>query len=113
VVFHSLSSEDEAIGNRARPAGLYRSVCRIPGGLLTVGDYTIDVHFLHGAMTNYTSLPEALRFSIVDTAPRGDFVYLGRFLGTVHPKLAWRTDLIAAPSEELPPRRRAAGRLHD
>jgi lipopolysaccharide transport system ATP-binding protein len=92
VVFHSLSSEDRSIGNAARPAGLYRTTCRVPGGLLNAGDYRVDLHFIHGAMTTYTSLPDALSLSIADTAPRGDFLYLGRFLGHVHPKLGWRTE---------------------
>jgi lipopolysaccharide transport system ATP-binding protein len=92
VVFHSLSSEDPSIGNSARPTGLYRSTCRVPAGLLNAGDYRVDIHFIHGAMTAYTPLEGALSLTISDTAPRGDFIYLGRFLGYVHPKLDWRTE---------------------
>jgi len=95
VVFHSLSSEDDAIGNSALPTGLYRSTCRVPGALLNAGDYRIDVHFIHGAMTACTEIADALSITIQDTAPRGDFIYLGRFLGYVHPKLKWRTERLA------------------
>jgi lipopolysaccharide transport system ATP-binding protein len=102
VVFHSLSSEDRSIGNAARPAGLYRTTCRVPGGLLNAGDYRIDLHFIHGAMANHTSLPDALTLSIADAAPRGDFLYLGRFLGHVHPKLSWRTERLGGADETEP-----------
>jgi len=99
VVFHSLSSEDPRIGNAARAAGLYRSSCRVPAGLLNAGDYRIDVHFIHGAMTAYTPFEGALSLTIADTAPRGDFIYLGRFLGHVHPKLDWRTERLERADE--------------
>jgi lipopolysaccharide transport system ATP-binding protein len=111
TVFHSLSSEDERVGAPARPAGLYRSVCRVPGGLLNAGDYVIDVHFLHGAMTQFTSLPGALTVSIADTAPRGEVIHLGRFLGPVHPKLAWRTERLGdlpGPADAQAPMAEAA-----
>jgi len=99
VVFHSLSSEEPSIGNRGRAAGLYRSTCRVPAGLLNAGDYRIDIHFIHGAMTAYTPIVDALSLTILDTAPRGDFIYLGRFLGYVHPKLKWRTERLRRPGE--------------
>ena len=99
VVFHSLSSEDSRIGNRPRLAGLYRSTCRVPAGLLNAGDYRIDIHLIHGAMTAYTSLEGALTLTIADTAPRGDFIYLGRFLGHVHPKLDWSTERLGRADE--------------
>jgi lipopolysaccharide transport system ATP-binding protein len=94
VVFHSLSSEDKSIGNTHRQRGLFRSICSIPGSLLNEGNYTIDIHFMHGAMSIFTSLVGALTLTVIDRASRGDFIYLGRFLGNVHPRLRWETALL-------------------
>src|SRR5262249_7119867 len=94
VLFHSLSSEDETIGNRNYPRGLYRSVCSVPGCLLNEGSYGIETHFQHGSMSNYTSLTDALVLVVQDTASRGDFIYLGRFIGSIHPRLSWKTALL-------------------
>jgi lipopolysaccharide transport system ATP-binding protein len=90
VVFHSLSNE--ALGDRRRAAGLYRSVCHVPAALLNEGAYQIDVHFMHGAFTRYTSIEAALSPVIVDTAARAGQMFMGRFLGVVHPQLDWRTE---------------------
>jgi hypothetical protein len=100
VVFHSLSSEDKSIGNTPLQRGLFRSICSIPGGLLNEGNYTIDVHFMHGAMSMFTSVVEALTLTITDSASRGDFIYLGRFLGNVHPILQWNTKLLEPISNQ-------------
>jgi lipopolysaccharide transport system ATP-binding protein len=90
VIFHSLSNE--TLGDQRRAAGLYRSVCHVPGGLLNEGAYQIDVHFMHGAFTQYTSFEDVLAPVIVDTASRGEQMFMGRYLGVVHPRLEWRTE---------------------
>jgi lipopolysaccharide transport system ATP-binding protein len=94
VVFHSLSNE--ALGNERRPSGLYRSICHVPAGLLNEGAYQIDVHFMHGAFTQYTSIEDALAPRIVDTVSRGEQMFMGRYLGVVHPQLDWRTERLSA-----------------
>jgi lipopolysaccharide transport system ATP-binding protein len=94
VVFHSLSNE--ALGNQRRSAGVYRSVCKVPGGLLNEGAYQIDVHFMHGAFTQFTSIQAALTPVVVDTASRGEQMFMGRYLGVVHPQLEWRTERLDA-----------------
>jgi len=98
TLFHSLSSEEPSIGNRRRPSGLYRTSCRAPGSLLNEGAYTIDVCFIHGAFTQCTTIEAALMPVIVDTTSRGDQMFLGRFLGPVHPTLAWRTERLGEPT---------------
>ena len=95
VLFHSLSSEDEAVGKQFYGRGLYTSICTVPGSLLNEGRYTIEVHFLHGSMSKFTSLLEAITFVVQDTVSRGDFIYLGRFIGAIHPNLRWTVEQIS------------------
>jgi lipopolysaccharide transport system ATP-binding protein len=96
VLFHSLSSEDKSIDINRYRRGLYRSVCSIPANLLNEGYYRVELHFIHGNMSEYTSLVDTIGFFIQDTASRGDSIYFGRFIGTIHPRLQWRTTPIAS-----------------
>jgi lipopolysaccharide transport system ATP-binding protein len=104
VLFHSLSTEDPACEN-IYPRGLLRSVCYVPGNLINEGRYAIDVHFMHGTMSNYTSLLDAAVLIVQDTAPRGDLVYFGRYLGQVHPRLRWCTTSIGLETMKDAPSR--------
>jgi hypothetical protein len=47
---------------------------------------------MHGAFTQYTSFEDVLAPVIVDTASRGEQMFMGRYLGVVHPRLEWRTE---------------------
>jgi lipopolysaccharide transport system ATP-binding protein len=95
LVFHSFSSEDPEYVEHKKPVGLFRSSCVIPAHLLNSGLYEVDVHFSHGAVLLYTGVPSAIRFQVHDTLSRGDFFYLDRFLGHVHPRLCWRTEQLS------------------
>jgi lipopolysaccharide transport system ATP-binding protein len=88
-VLSSISNHDVWHG-RARPEGLFCSICHIPGSFLAEGRYSVTVLIF---AENYSSLykeDEIIRFDIYDTgAVRGD--YFGGFSGVVRPFLKWTT----------------------
>jgi lipopolysaccharide transport system ATP-binding protein len=90
TVFHSFSLEDGMIGSGPLSKGLYSATCVIPGGLLNAGVYHVEINFQHGSMSRYFTHPDQLLINVHDTATRGKLPYLGRFLGSIHPKLIWR-----------------------
>jgi len=89
-------------GGRPKPAGLYRSVCSIPGNLLNSGRITV-----HAAVTVWNPhwihawVEDALAFEVIDTGGvRGDFGFEGRgphgdyagpLGGAIRPYLQWET----------------------
>jgi lipopolysaccharide transport system ATP-binding protein len=72
-------------------AGLYRTQCTLPGGLLNEGDYRVRIVLFDGETVRpICDLDEALRFEVRETSPRA-VNWNGRFIGDVHPRLGWRT----------------------
>jgi lipopolysaccharide transport system ATP-binding protein len=87
-------------GNQPRPAGLYRSVCTIPGNFLNSGRITVDAAVSHRNLTTWHAWEQsAVAFDVVDTGGvRGD--YQGPWPGAIRPYLQWVTRLeesVAAP----------------
>ncbi len=93
-VLEDWTAEETKWRGRAFPSGLFRTVCRIPGNLLNEGTYRVRVLFFERESTRHIyDHKEALVFSVTDISERA-VPWYGRFIGAVHPKLNWTTDLI-------------------
>ena len=81
---------DEWFG-KAHPAGLYRTVCTLPGNFLNEGLYNISLSVLTDITNFEIAEREVISFTVHDTgAMRKEFV--GVWGGVVRPKLAWQTE---------------------
>jgi lipopolysaccharide transport system ATP-binding protein len=93
-VFHSYSTESDANAGRPHVSGLYRSSCRVPGGLLNAGRYDVEMFFSHGRASQEYGLVGAIAVAVHDLEQRRNLTYYGRFIGHVHPTLSWRSQII-------------------
>jgi lipopolysaccharide transport system ATP-binding protein len=76
---------------RPHPAGLFRTVCTIPGNFLNEGYYSIRVALLSDVSRIELLTQEIVGFTVHEGGEmRREFV--GPWLGVVRPKLAWRTE---------------------
>jgi lipopolysaccharide transport system ATP-binding protein len=74
--------------------GRYRSVCRIPGGLLNSGAYYLKLLVVEdGARVTY-STEEVASFHVTDTQERSEG-WMGREPGVVQPVLPWKTERLS------------------
>jgi lipopolysaccharide transport system ATP-binding protein len=102
AVFESLSVDDPSWQGQPLPAGLYRSVCLIPGDFLNQGSYRLRVVFIDESGTaRIFDYPSAAVFTVHDLSERRISWY-GRFLGVVRPRLRWSTTLLR-PDGRTPP----------
>ena len=97
-VFHSYSTEAEDHPARLHAQGLYRSSCSVPGNLLNAGHYGIEMYFSHGRPTNEFGLVDAVSVVVHELNDRRNLNYYGRFIGHVHPRLEWRSQMISEKS---------------
>jgi lipopolysaccharide transport system ATP-binding protein len=90
-VFSSLSNHEPGWHGRPRPAGLFRSVCSIPGNLLSPGRFHASV-LLWGDGYSWGYVHDyALEFEVSESPElRGD--YAGEWLGVVRPRLEWKAE---------------------
>jgi hypothetical protein len=92
-VFSSLSNQEPQWHAKPRPAGLFRSVCRVPGNLLPSGRFSVS-SLLWG--DNYSDLcteDNLVQIDVHDTGgARGDF--LGDFCSVIQPLLEWKTEIV-------------------
>ena len=91
---HVQSLVENDWGDRPKPPGLFRSVCRIPGNFLNEGRYSITVNLVKTT----SNRPEAreedlLSFYVHDTGVMRHYHY-GVWPGIVRPRLAWHTEQI-------------------
>jgi lipopolysaccharide transport system ATP-binding protein len=97
-VLEDWSAEEKNWGGRSLPQGLFRSVCRIPANLLNEGTYRVRVVFFDAEWVTITFvIDDAVIFSVHDVSKR-PVEWNGRFIGAVHPRLDWKTDLVAGMS---------------
>jgi lipopolysaccharide transport system ATP-binding protein len=73
--------------------GIYRSVCRIPAHLMNQGTYRLRIAFLDEFAEVLYDNVEASIFSVHDVGKRR-FPWYSRFIGNVHPKFEWTTELL-------------------
>jgi len=100
-VFHSYSSESDENARRPCARGLVRSSCRIPGHLLNAGRYGIEMYLSDGRPSNEFGVVDAVSLVVHEMKERGNLTYYGQFIGYVHPKLTWRSQLIHAEVEKV------------
>lgn len=101
IVFNTLSSSDPNWHGRPFPAGLFQSVCEVPGHLLNSGRYWVKLLMVKDSGTVVFRYEDILAFEVQETGSRDG--WFGKWPGAVRPELEWRTDLI---EEELPAKSR-------
>jgi lipopolysaccharide transport system ATP-binding protein len=78
---------------RPFPAGLFRSVCRIPGDLLNDGTHSVQLLVIKNEGQIIFQYEDALIFDVLDSVEiRGG--WLGKWEGAVRPNLEWSTELV-------------------
>lgn len=88
----SISLTEDPWAGRPREVGLYESTCRIPGNFLNDNTYSISAILGRNFSETIVLKDFILSFTVHDTgAMRKEFV--GQWVGTVRPRLAWSTEL--------------------
>jgi lipopolysaccharide transport system ATP-binding protein len=89
----SMSLTHDQWYGRSYPVGLFQSEVRIPGNFLNEGSYSIAA--IVGTIPNKTLILEdyVISFQVVDSGEMRK-EYLGGWIGTVRPRLAWETTQI-------------------
>jgi lipopolysaccharide transport system ATP-binding protein len=94
-VFGSLSNHEPRWHGQARPRGLFRSTCRIPGNLMMDGIYTLSVLLWADHYTEMMRFDRVAEFEITDSGSlRGD--YFGGWEGCILPQLEWTCEHVEA-----------------
>lgn len=92
VAFSSAPIDEPNWHGRPFPTGLFRSVCRIPGGLLNAGFHVVRLLVVQNqGFIIYQD--DILTFEVLDAAERRGQWY-GKWPGAIHPNLEWTTELI-------------------
>lgn len=78
---------------RPFPAGLFRSVCRIPGDFLNDGTYGVTVMVVKDQSAEVFTYESLLTFEVCDT-PETRSGWYGKWPGMVRPNFDWTTELI-------------------
>jgi lipopolysaccharide transport system ATP-binding protein len=81
------------------PAGLFRSVCHIPGNLLNSGFHRASLFLVRGDVPATYIQNEAIGFEVVDNAERS-FAWYGKEPGVLCPFLPWTTEYLGDGSGE-------------
>ncbi len=95
----SINISDDGWYNRPHPKGLFRSQCIIPGSLLNVGTYSLNVSVQTDIKNPQAVAREVITFNIHDMYGYCK-EYSGKVPGVVRPRLAWSTRHI---SDEIIP----------
>jgi lipopolysaccharide transport system ATP-binding protein len=91
TVFASTTIREPQWHGRAFPAGLFTSVCHVPGRLLNDGRYSLDLYFVKDCATPVYIDRSAFSFDVHEFARDAD--WFGKWVGVVRPELAWTTEL--------------------
>ncbi|MEO8435108.1 MAG: ABC transporter ATP-binding protein [Pyrinomonadaceae bacterium] len=75
------------------PAGLFRSVCRVPGDLLNDGTYWLTLYVVKDQSSAIFSYDTLLMFEVCDT-PETRSGWYGKWPGVVRPDFDWSTELV-------------------
>ncbi|MCU1268248.1 MAG: transporter related protein [Acidobacteria bacterium] len=93
VAFTTGSGLEPIWSDRPLPAGLFRSVCHVPGDLLNVGRHRFKVLVVKNKSSVIYQYESAVSFEIVDLDER-DHSWYGREPGVVQPVLQWTTEQV-------------------
>lgn len=97
---HSANLIEDRWFGKAHPAGLFRTVCVIPGNFLNEGGYSVKVVILTDLKYQEVSTEEVVWFTVHDTgAMRRE--YNGRWVGVVRPRLSWNTQYLIEDATAL------------
>ncbi len=75
------------------PAGLFRSVCHIPGSLLNSGFHHAGLFLVRGSTAATYQQDGVIGFEVIDNAER-KFAWYGKEPGVLCPRLHWSTDYL-------------------
>ena len=89
----SVSLTDDPWYGRPHPIGLFQSICRIPGNFLNEGLYSVTAIVGKGISDTQILEDYVLSFHVHDTGEMRKELH-GVWVGTVRPRLAWRTEYI-------------------
>lgn len=98
IVFATMPLRETAWHGKPFPAGLFRSVCTVPGGLLNNGLHRVILYIVRNESEVIFSLDDALVFDVLD-APERRGNWHGKWPGVVRPDLEWATDYIGDAGE--------------
>jgi lipopolysaccharide transport system ATP-binding protein len=90
-VFTTTTVNEPAWHGRAFPAGLYRSVCQVPGALLNDGSYRVLLLVVQDLAHILYKHEDIVVFEVHDSA-EGRGKWYGKWSGVVRPDLEWATE---------------------
>jgi lipopolysaccharide transport system ATP-binding protein len=93
LAFTTGVSDPDPILHFQPPAGLFRSVCHIPGSLLNSGSYRVDLLLVRFGSSRTYQMSEAIRFEVIDTLERR-VAWFGKEPGVLCPMLPWETEYL-------------------
>jgi len=101
VVFNTVPSEERVWHGRPFPAGLFRSVCEIPGGLMNDGIHTVELLVVKNQAFVTHREPDILTFDI-HNIPDERIAWYGKRIGATRPRLNWTTELVEVTDSTIP-----------
>jgi lipopolysaccharide transport system ATP-binding protein len=99
MVFATVPLRDSTWHGQPFPAGLFRSVCHVPGGLLNDGIHRVQLLVVKDEAQVIFKLEDAIAFEVFDSVERRGNWH-GRWPGAVRPDLEWETTLVVARAVE-------------
>lgn len=93
VLFNTGSGNDPAWEGRPHPAGLFRSVCQVPGDLMNDGPIRVRLHIVKDHSSVISTHEEVLSFEVREAHETRRNWY-GKWVGAVRPNLTWQTELL-------------------
>jgi lipopolysaccharide transport system ATP-binding protein len=93
VLFNTGPINEPTWHGRPLPPGLFRSACRVPGGLMNDGAVRVDLHVVKDQSHAVYRHESILSFDVRE-AVEARKVWYGKWIGAVRPDLEWETDLL-------------------
>ncbi|MFC1815189.1 ABC transporter ATP-binding protein [Thermodesulfobacteriota bacterium] len=93
LIFDTVPLHEPVWYGRSFPAGLFRSVCHVPGDLLNNGMHRFGLYFIEDQSVVILSQEDILVFEVRDSVEMHGSWY-GKWPGAIHPKLKWSTELV-------------------
>jgi len=93
LVFNTAPVHEPVWHGNPFPAGLFRSVCRVPGDLLNAGMHRLQLLVVKDQANVIYNQDDILAFDVRDEAERRGSWY-GKWVGAVRPNLEWSTELL-------------------
>lgn len=97
-IFNTFPISESRWHGRQFPAGLFRSSCYIPAGLLNDGLHRVWLLVVKNQSEVIFSLENAIAFNVLDSVERRGGWY-GKWTGAVRPNLKWDTEYLSEKLE--------------